>query len=82
MHQGDLAREHCLSALSAADWHGECPTVGVLRTLAWAHRLQGRHDLADGAAEKIDDYGEWITPLVERLASEARGMPIRDGEVY
>jgi tetratricopeptide (TPR) repeat protein len=62
---------------------GAWPRLGILRTLAWAHRLLGDPRSAEACVEQMRalDLGD-ARELRERLIDEASGPPRSDGEVY
>ena len=72
------------AALERAQLGGFWPQLGILRTLAWAHRLLGDTIAADVCVEFMArlDVGTEHEALRRRLIDEANGMPGSSGEVY
>ena len=73
-------------ALEACDGRGFWPSIGILRTLAWAHRMGGDPTAARECVERMGQLAQrapaGTAALVERIVREARGTPRTDGEVY
>jgi len=62
---------------------GFWPRAGILRVLAWAHRLLGDTRAADACVNELRSLDRSKAPaLMDRLIREARGMPRSGGEPY
>jgi len=84
--QGDpqAALEDALQAYATVERQGFWPALGILRVLAWAHRLLDDPDDADRYVERMRelDVPSGHIALRDRLIEEAEGPPISGGEVY
>jgi len=72
------------AALEFVRRQGFWPALGILRTLAWAHRLRSDADAADSCVEQMEKLKvpDAHRELRARLLEEAEGLPVADGEVY
>ena len=84
---GEKALWHASEALAPAEMLGWWPSVGILRTQAWAYFLLGDADGARRARRRIaqwlertEQYG--FREIADRIAAEANGPPVEDGEPY
>ncbi|MEX1366932.1 MAG: hypothetical protein AB1Z98_27645, partial [Nannocystaceae bacterium] len=63
---------------------GFWPALGILRVLAWGHRMLGQPDEADLFVDRIEAL--LVPPahrdLRDRILEEAEGLPVLRGEVY
>lgn len=80
----DLALEDALQAYTIVGHQGFWPALGILRVLAWAHRLLDDPGDADRYVERMRQLE--VPPdhqaLRNRLIEEAEEFPVTDREVY
>lgn len=79
-----LAIELAHEAHALVRRHGFWPALGILRVLAWAHRMLGQPDEADLYVARMQalDVPPAHHDLRDRLLAEASSLPTPHGEVY
>lgn len=62
------------------------PQLGILRTRAWAYRMNGQDREAQSDVALMHEVVKWAQgnqpALTQAIIEEAEGYPVRDGEVY